>query len=59
MEITRRSFLATAPVAAAGCALAGAPVALAVFRSIETALVTKPFFTRHHEKFSLIITVCQ
>ena len=31
----------------------------AVFRSIETALVTKPFFTRHHEKFSLIITVCQ
>ena len=30
-----------------------------VFRSIETALVTKPFFTRHHEKFSLIITVCQ
>ena len=32
---------------------------LSVFRSIETALVTKPFFTRHHEKFSLIITVCQ
>ena len=29
MEITRRSFLATAPVAAAGCALAGAPVAMA------------------------------
>ena len=34
-------------------------VAIDVFRSIETALVTKPFFTRHHEKFSLIITVCQ
>ena len=29
MAITRRSFLATAPVAAAGCALAGAPVAMA------------------------------
>ena len=29
MDITRRSFLAAAPVAAAGCALAGTPVAMA------------------------------